>query len=151
MSKKFTAIILVALIPLVLGVAPVNADPGGNGKGNSQKQHDHKDKGNKGNKNKGNGQDGHDNISVTITFDQARGMAVNYGIIGYKPLPPGIAKNLARGKPLPPGIAKKMVPVTMLNGLPRYSGYEWYAVGDDLVLVAATTLIVNTILQGVFN
>ncbi|MBK5143693.1 hypothetical protein I2494_08190 [Budviciaceae bacterium BWR-B9] len=136
MSKKFTAIIFAALIPLVLGTTPVNADPGGNGKGN---------------KNKGNGHDDHDNVSVTITFDQARGMAVNYGIVGYKPLPPGIAKNLARGKPLPPGIAKKMVPVTMLNGLPHYPGYEWYAVGDDLVLVAATTLIVNTILQGVFN
>jgi hypothetical protein len=27
---------------------------------------------------------------------------------GAKPLPPGIAKNLARGKPLPPGIAKHL-------------------------------------------
>ncbi|QBH94957.1 hypothetical protein EKN56_00125 [Limnobaculum zhutongyuii] len=151
MNKKLSAIIFAAFIPLVLGATPVNADPGGNGKGNSQKQYDHKDKGNKGNKNKENGHDDHDNVSVTITFDQARGMAVNYGIIGYKPLPPGIAKNLARGKPLPPGIAKKRVPVTMLNGLPHYPGYEWYAVGDDLVLVAVTNLIVNTILQGVFH
>ncbi|MCD1127652.1 RcnB family protein [Jinshanibacter sp. LJY008] len=151
MSKKLTVIILTALIPLVLGATPVNADPGGNGNENGQKQHDHKDKGNKGNQNKGNGHDDYDDVSVTITFNQARGMAVNYGIIGYKPLPPGIAKNLARGKPLPPGIAKKRVPVTMLNGLPHYPGYEWYTVGDDLVLVAVTTLIVNTILQGVFN
>src|SRR5687767_6483057 len=29
-------------------------------------------------------------------------------------LPPGIAKNLARGKPLPPGIAKRAVPPALL-------------------------------------
>ena len=30
------------------------------------------------------------------------------------PLPPGIAKNLARGKPLPPGIAKQALPRTII-------------------------------------
>lgn len=116
----------------------------GNGKGNSDKG----DKGNKGNNGKN-----HDNGSpnITITFDQARGLAVTHGLTGYSSLPPGIAKNLARGKPLPPGIAKKAVPAGMLSSLPHYPGYEWYIAGDDLVLVAATTAIVNTVLSGVFN
>jgi hypothetical protein len=48
---------------------------------------------------------------------------VNYGLTGYDSLPPGIAKNLARGKPLPPGIAKKTVLTSMLGQLPYYLGY----------------------------
>lgn len=43
----------------------------------------------------------------------------------YKPLPPGIRKNLARGKPLPPGIAKTRLPGGYVGRLPHYSGYEW--------------------------
>ncbi|GKX57398.1 membrane protein [Leminorella grimontii] len=121
-----------------------NGKDKGNGKGNSGKS----DKGNRGNSGKG-----HDSGSpnITITFDQARGLAVTHGLTGYSALPPGIAKNLARGKPLPPGIAKKAVPAGMLSSLPHYPGYEWYIAGDDLVLVAVTTAIVNTILTGVFN
>lgn len=64
---------------------------------------------------------------------------------------PGIAKNLVRGKPLPPGIAKKTLPASMINDLPYYPGYEWRAVGDDLVLVALSTAIVTSIINGVFD
>ncbi|WP_390888748.1 RcnB family protein [Leclercia adecarboxylata] len=39
----------------------------------------------------------------------------------------------------------------MLKGLPQYQGYEWRRVGSDIVLVAVTTGIVYTILQGVLN
>ncbi|MNF18899.1 hypothetical protein D3C81_1734650 [compost metagenome] len=66
-------------------------------------------------------------------------------------MPPGIAKNLARGKPLPPGIAKKMVPSSMLRDLPYYPGYEWRIAGDDLVLVALSTALVASVINGVFN
>jgi hypothetical protein len=55
-------------------------------------------------------------------------------------LPPGIAKNLARGKPLPPGIAKNF-DNRLLGKLPRYDGYEWKQVGRDIVLVTATGVI----------
>ena len=55
-------------------------------------------------------------------------------------LPPGIAKNLARGKPLPPGIAKNF-DNRLLGQLPRYDGYEWKQVGSDIVLVTATGII----------
>jgi len=71
--------------------------------------------------------------------------------IGAKPLPPGIAKNLARGKPLPPGIAKQQPSGYLLSTLPRVQGHEWYTVGRDLVLIQAGTLIVAEILREVFN
>ncbi|HCN96600.1 MAG TPA: hypothetical protein DIT59_08055, partial [Leclercia sp.] len=80
-----------------------------------------------------------------------RHLALNYGLTGYDSLPPGIAKNLARGKPLPPGIAKKTVPASMLGQLPSYPGYEWRVVGRDLVLIALSTAIVTTIINGVFD
>jgi hypothetical protein len=61
-------------------------------------------------------------------------------------LPPGIAKNLARGKPLPPGIAKQQLPPSLLSQLPPRPGYEWWAVGNDIVLTSiATGLVVDLI------
>src|SRR5713226_1237509 len=35
-----------------------------------------------------------------------------------KRLPPGIARNLARGKPLPPGLAKRALPAELVTQLP---------------------------------
>ncbi|WP_312829145.1 anti-virulence regulator CigR family protein [Pantoea anthophila] len=123
---------LKAAVALVIGfavcAAPVYANPGnGNGNGN------------------GNGHD------ADINFSRARSLAVNYGLVGYQSLPPGIAKKVARGKPLPPGIAKKALPASMLNDLPYYPGYEWRAVGDDLVLIALSTAIVTAVINGVFD
>lgn len=152
---KKTMLTLLFLLPFSLASTTANAD-NDKGKGNKGHQNSaHQNNGQKSHgKNKGNdksGNYGNDSLSVTITFDQARGLAVTHGLTGYSSLPPGIAKNLARGKPLPPGIAKKAVPTSMLNSLPHYPGYEWYIAGDDLVLVAVTTAIVNTVLSGVFN
>lgn len=90
-------------------------------------------------------------ISLGISFDQARRIAVDVGASGYKPLPPGIRKNLARGKALPPGIAKKYAPNAMVSRLPVHPGYEWRVVGTDLVLVAIATAIVVDILSDVFR
>lgn len=90
-------------------------------------------------------------VAAGITAIAARDIAINTGISGYKPLPPGIAKNLARGKPLPPGIAKQYVPGPMLARLPQHPGYEWRVVGADLVLVGIQTAIVADVLMGVFR
>lgn len=90
-------------------------------------------------------------VAAGITAIAARNLAINAGLQGYKPLPPGIVKNLARGKPLPPGIAKKFVPGSMLSQLPRHPGYEWRVAGEDLILVGIQTAIVADILQGVFR
>ena len=70
---------------------------------------------------------------------------------GAKPLPPGIAKNLARGKPLPPGIAMKQPGGALAATLPRIDGYTWHEVGRDLVLIEAGTHIVTEIIRGVLD
>jgi hypothetical protein len=64
-------------------------------------------------------------------------------------LPPGIAKNLARGKPLPPGIAKRYPPQALLSQLPR-PGYEWLVVDHDILLVVAATSVIVDVLQDAF-
>ncbi len=86
-----------------------------------------------------------------ITIDRARQLAVQHQAVGYQGLPPGIAKNLARGKPLPPGIAKKAVPAGVLAGLPQYPGYEWGVAGVDLILISVATQLIAEVLSGVFR
>ncbi len=71
--------------------------------------------------------------------------------VGAKPLPPGIAKNLARGKPLPPGIAKQAVPNELLGQLPRVDGHDWVRTGTDLVLISAGTQLIQQVISGVFD
>ncbi|MCX9156365.1 anti-virulence regulator CigR family protein [Niveibacterium sp. 24ML] len=116
----------------------------------------------KGNKGGGHGKKGQDSEEVTasitlttagISVSAARSIAIDSGYRqgSYKPLPPGIRKNLARGKPLPPGIAKKMAPPNMISQLPRHPGYEWQVCGTDLVLIAIGTAIVADVLSDVFN
>ena len=111
----------------------VLAGPGGGGKdkveknsgrGNQNKDWEHGGGGH-GDKDIGRGGPGGKNDNILdghvndlgragITLEAARQLALGGGYTGYKPLPPGIVKNLARGKPLPPGIAKRMVPGGML-------------------------------------
>ncbi|ELQ6133997.1 anti-virulence regulator CigR family protein [Cronobacter dublinensis] len=127
-----------------------NSGNHGNGHGNNGKGADHNAKHNdnaSGRKNYGKP----DHVESDISFSRARSLAVNYGLTGYESLPPGIAKNLARGKPLPPGIAKKSVPASMLNELPYYPGYEWKMVGDNLVLIALSTALVTAVINNVFD
>lgn len=67
-----------------------------------------------------------------------------------KRLPPGIAKNLARGKPLPPGIAKRALPNDLLVRLPPVAdGYERIAVAGKILLVEIATQVVHDILVDV--
>ena len=90
-------------------------------------------------------------VNAAITVLTAREIAVGGGWTGYQALPPGIAKNLARGKPLPPGIAKKALPGGMLKKLPAYPGYEWYAAGKDLILVSLADKVIADVLRDVFE
>lgn len=65
-----------------------------------------------------------------------------------KPLPPGIAKNLARGKPLPPGIARTRVPDAVLVQLPwRPPGYDFFLVGDRIVMLDGKGLVADILLS----
>jgi len=160
MSKRRTTFTVLALIvSLGLSSAPALADKGGNGNGGDNghgNSGNHGNNGNSGNNGK-HGNKAKDNdgdrglVSVSFSHERARSLALNYGLTGYRSLPPGIAKNLARGKPLPPGIAKKMVPSSMLHDLPYYPGYEWRIAGNDLVLVALSTALVASVINGVFD
>lgn len=161
-TKRLGAMALL-LAAFTLCATPALANPGngngngngnsgnhGNGHGNNGKSADNKEKKNanaSGRKNYGKP----DNVAADISFSRARSLAVNYGLTGYDSLPPGIAKNLARGKPLPPGIAKKSVPASMLNELPYYPGYEWKMVGDNLVLIALSNALVTAVINNVFD
>lgn len=62
-------------------------------------------------------------------------------------LPPGIARNLARGKALPPGIAKGYLPSAVIADLPRLpSGLDYIIVAGKLLLVEAATQVVREVL-----
>jgi len=65
-----------------------------------------------------------------------------------RPLPPNI--HIVRGRPLPHGYGDRLDP-RALEQLPRYDGYEWRRVGPDVVLIAVTTGVIYTILDGVLN
>lgn len=70
-----------------------------------------------------------------------------------KPLPPGIARNLARGKPLPPGIAKQQLPQDLVRQLPPvHAGYERvYVDGRVLLVDIATQVIHDVLIEAVYN
>jgi len=64
-----------------------------------------------------------------------------------KPLPPGIAKNIARGKPLPPGIAKQQLPSDLIRQLPPVDpGYERLVVDGRVLLVEVATQVIHDVL-----
>jgi len=65
-------------------------------------------------------------------------------------LPPGIAKNLARGKRLPPGIAKRPIPSALQAQLPTRVGVEVSIFGDRIVLLEASGVVVD-ILEGILR
>ncbi|WP_431222081.1 anti-virulence regulator CigR family protein [Serratia sp. L9] len=152
-KRRWSAIALALSLSISLSSVSVMANPGngnGAGHGNSANHDNGHGKGNSDKSKKSKGS--HDDlVSVNVSYDRVRSLAVNYGLTGYQSLPPGIAKNLARGKPLPPGIAKKMVPASMLGQLPVYPGYEWRIAGNDLVLIALSTAIVASVINGVFD
>lgn len=93
-----------------------------------------------------------DKPAVRVVFqDSDRGVFRDYyraHPVASKPLPPGIAKNLARGKPLPPGIARTRVPDVVLVRLPwRPPGYTFYLVGDRVVLLDGKGLVADILLS----
>lgn len=67
-----------------------------------------------------------------------------------KHLPPGIAKNLARGKPIPPGIAKRQLPSELVDALPPApNGHERVIVDGRILLIEVATQVVRDILTDV--
>ena len=145
--KRVVSVSAFIVSAAFLAIAPVQADPPDN-KGKSGKSK--------------NEQKAHDDdfdididlsalVTAGISKGDARRLATQHGLTGSKPLPPGIRKNMARGKPMPPGIQKTRMPDSFLGELPRHKGYEWQQAGSDLVLVAAGSLIISDVLEGVFD
>jgi len=66
---------------------------------------------------------------------------------GAQPLPPGIARKVARGGALPPGIAKKTLPTGLLAQLPARPGQEWRVVGTDVLIVEIATNVIVDVLK----
>ena len=65
-------------------------------------------------------------------------------------LPPGIAKNLARGKSLPPGIAKQRLPQELQRALPSApAGYDRIIVDGKILLVEVATQVIHDVLMDV--
>ena len=64
-------------------------------------------------------------------------------------LPPGIAKNVARGKPLPPGIAKRAVPAGLIALGPKVGPDITFTIAGDVVVAMKSGVVVD-ILRGVF-
>ncbi len=67
-----------------------------------------------------------------------------------KPLPPGIAKKIARGGRLPPGIAKRHFPANLIARLPQRPGERWLVTGKDIVLLEVATGLIVDILHDTF-
>ncbi len=90
------------------------------------------------------------NASTKPAHSGGMGMGMSGGLSA---LPPGIAKNLARGKPLPPGIAKQVLPTALQSLLPPApDGYERIIVAGKILLVAiATQVIVDVITDVLFD
>jgi hypothetical protein len=104
----------------------------------------------------GNGSGGTDaKASATVVFtssdhDTFRNYFTTHKITA-EPLPPGIAKNVARGKALPPGIAKKALPADLVLTLgPRAQPGVTFAIAGDRVVALKSGLVID-VMVGVFK
>lgn len=151
--SRYSRAALVALLAGALTAGPALAEPPQDDGPDMMHPGDHGDAGRGGERHhsKGRGHDG-DHASfyrdgAGISVGEARRFAREENLRGYKPLPPGIRRNLMRGHPLPPGIEMRPVPAPMLRHLPPLRpGYEWRVAGSDLVLVAVSSAIIADIL-----
>lgn len=88
-------------------------------------------------------------VSIIAEWYSDHGSQATQGKGGKKSkgLPPGIAKNLARGKPLPPGIAKQVLPQGLVALLPPVPhGYERIIIDGKVLLVEVATRVIHDIL-----
>jgi len=104
---------------------------------------------------RGNGNDvAKTDAKVVVVFrdtDRAsfRDYFVSHKMVG-EPLPPGIAKNVARGKPLPPGIAKKALPRDLVVIAPRVERDVSLAIVGNVVVAMRAGVVID-ILVDVFK
>ncbi len=109
------------------------------------------------NKNKGqnNNQQGFtDNLPDILFGDNERNIISDYfrkNTVATSSLPPGIAKNVARGKPVPPGIAKRGLPNDLMSQLPIRDGWNRFIVGNDILLVDQETGTIADVIKDIMS
>jgi len=93
-------------------------------------------------------------VSVTVVFRDTDRVAFRDYILTHKiaaqPLPPGIAKNVARGKPLPPGIAKRALPAGLIALAPKVGKDVSFAIVGDIVVATKGGVVID-VMAGVFK
>ena len=93
-------------------------------------------------------------VSATVVFRSSDPATFRSYFTTHKitaqPLPPGIAKNVARGKPLPPGIAKKAVPADLLVLGPRVDRDVSFSIVGDVVVALKGGVVID-VMAGVFG
>jgi hypothetical protein len=97
---------------------------------------------------KGKGEEATSSVKVAVFSDRERTTIRTYFSehrTEVQSLPPGIAKNLARGKPLPPGIAKRQIPTGLRSRLVERSNESVLIIGDRIVLVDPVGLVVDVL------
>jgi hypothetical protein len=109
---------------------------------------------------RGRGQDGSDgggakvSVSATVVFRDGDRVAFRDYVVAHKltaePLPPGIAKNVARGKPLPPGIAKRALPAGLLVLAPKADNDVSFAIVGNVVVASKGGVVID-VMTGVFK
>jgi len=86
-----------------------------------------------------------------LAFSAAEQARINAWLVAnaasLTPLPPGIARTIARGRALPPGIARRPAPQALLTHLRPRPGYEVLVVGTAVVLARQGTLVVEDLVQ----
>lgn len=140
--------LLIVFLAAVAFASPSLVQGGGMGSGNGNGN------GNSGGHNKDVTQ-GTGAITATVSLITAyeRSTIVGYvqnhqsSFSGMQPLPPGIAKKVARGGSLPPGIAKRYFPGELLGQLPPRPGQQWIFMGTDVVLLNTATQLILDVLH----
>lgn len=148
------AVSLAALLALSAPAFAKQGEDGGHGKGHGNGKWDQGDQDDDHGPRGGYDHEPSSNVSINIHIgDDDRRI-----IRGYydehpdhaEHLPPGIAKNLARGKPLPPGIAKRYMPHELVTRLPPRPDCDWLVVGVNAVLIDRHSGLVVDIAADIF-
>ena len=144
---RITGVIAGALICVTAAAPALLAQGRGQGQGQSQGR-------------RGGGSGGGEtdvSVSVAVVFGtEHRSAFTDYfrrNRIDVEALPPGIAKNVARGKPLPPGIAKKALPndlVKLVMRDTRVPRDTTFAIVGDVVVATRRGVVVD-VMTGVFR
>jgi len=141
MTKRFIAVVLGLSVGLVVSPLGAQGQSQGRGRGSG---------GSTGSSTSSSGT----TVSATVVFRSGDVNVFHDYFVTHKitaqPLPPGIAKNLARGKPLPPGIAKKVVPADLIALGPKLDRDTTLSIYGDVVVAMKGGVVID-ILAGVFK